>query len=253
MASTRAVLVDAQPVVRLGLRQALEADGVDVVGEAATAVAGRDLVCSTRSDVAVVDLELPDGSGVEVIRQVRAVNARVACIVFTSLRSQDAFFQSVSAGAAGFLLKDTPPHAVVAAVRDVASGVSLITRRLLDDLVPHDPPRDEILLAGFTPRERRILGWLASGLTNREIAAELELSEKTVRNHVSTMLGKAGMRNRTQLAAAVARVRTTRKPGPPDLAATSRAGHHDRHPVVARPRRRGVAAPNRGHLPALHA
>ena len=251
MAPARAVLVDNHPVVRLGLRQALEADGVEVVGEAATAVAGRELIRAVRPNVALVDLQLPDGTGVEMIRQVRAVNPRVACIVFTSLASQDAFFQSVSAGAAGFLLKDTTPDAVAGAVRDVASGRSLITRRVLDDLVARDPADDDVLLAGFTPREQRILGWLAAGLTNREIAAELGLSEKTVRNHVSTMLGKAGMRNRTQLAAAVAR----RDGGPRQLPSRGMPrGHvHDRHPVVARPRRRGVPGPSRARVQALHA
>ena len=251
MTTTRAVLVDNHPVVRLGLRQALEADGVVVVGEAATALAGRDLIRTLSPDVAVIDLELADGSGIEVIRQVRAANPQVACLVFTSRCTQDAFFQSVSAGAAGFLSKDTAPDAVVGAVRDVADGRSLITRRALDELVAADPARDDILVAHFTPRERRILGWLASGLTNREIAKELGLSEKTVRNHVSTMLGKTGMRNRTQLAAAVARVH-----GGQPLAADGRAHRvagHARHPVVARPRRHGLPAPSRARVPALPA
>jgi DNA-binding NarL/FixJ family response regulator len=207
----RIVIVDPQPVVRRGLRSTLEDAGLRVVGEASTAAEARELVRATIPDVAIIDPQLPDGSGIELLRGVRSEVPRTACIVFTSLADDETFFQSVVAGAAAWLFKDARPDELLDAVHRSATGASLIRREILDELRarPSDVP-DDVLFANFTPRERRILGHLVTGQTNREIAREVRLAEKTVRNHVSTMLGKAGMRNRTQLAAAVARMRTPR-------------------------------------------
>lgn len=205
----RVVIIDAQPVVRCGLRSTLETNGIRVVGEAATVASARELVRATAPDVAIIDLRLPDGPGIELMRDVRSELPRTACIVFTSLLDDEAFFQSVVAGAAAFLFRDASPDVLVAAVRGAAAGASLIRREVLDELRARssEVPED-VLFPNLTPRERRILGHLVAGQTNREIAREIRLAEKTVRNHVSTMLGKTGMRNRTQLAAAVARMRT---------------------------------------------
>lgn len=203
--------MDDHPIVRSGLRRDLEADNVEVIGEAGSAAEARDVILELKPDVAIVDLRLPDGSGVEVVRYVRSQNPHIACIVFTSFSEDDAFFQAVVAGAAGFLLKDAAPETVLDHVRRAAAGESLIRPELLDELRarPAEVP-DNVLFSNLSPQERRILGLVTSGATNREIAENLSLAEKTVRNYVSNILGKVGMKNRTQLAAAVARMRSPR-------------------------------------------
>lgn len=203
--------MDDHPIVRSGLRRDLEAADVEVMGEAGSAGEARDLILDLKPDVAIVDLRLPDGSGVEVVRHVRSQDPRIACIVFTSFSEDDAFFQAVVAGAAGFLLKDAAPATIIDHVRRAANGESLIRPELLDELRarPAEVP-DNVLFSNLSPQERRILGLVTSGATNREIAENLSLAEKTVRNYVSNILGKVGMKNRTQLAAAVARMRSSR-------------------------------------------
>ncbi len=212
----RVFLLDDHTVIREGIRGILERQpGMDVVGEAGTVKQAKQLLEVTRPDVAIIDVRLPDGNGIEVIRDARSHHPETRCVIFTSFADDEAFFQSVVAGSSGYLVKDVEPEELVASVRVVAEGRSLIRRELIDDLRRRAnalPPEDE-LLAGLTGQERRILGMVTDGMTNREIAGQLSLAEKTVRNYVSNLLGKLGMKNRTQMATYVAR-RITHGGGP---------------------------------------
>lgn len=203
----RVFVVDDHAVVREGLRSSLSArPDIDVVGEAGSAAEAVRGIVDRRPDVALVDVRLPDGSGIEVIRDVRSRIPSLRCIVFTSFADDEAFFHSVVAGSSGYVVKDAPLAEVVDSIRTVAAGGSLIRREVIDDLRrrSRSVPADDELLANLTAQERRILEMVTQGMTNREVAAELSLAEKTVRNYVSNILSKVGMKNRTQLAAYVA-------------------------------------------------
>lgn len=207
--AVRVFVVDDHDVVRDGVRMVLEAsEAIVLVGEASTGTEGLSSILRERPDVAIVDVRLPDASGVDVIREVHSHAPEVRCVVFTSYTDETAFLQSVLAGAAGYLSKDVGREQLVAAVRSVAAGASLIDRNTLEELRarPEEPPAADVLLSRLTPHEHRILHMVARGQTNREIATALGLAEKTIRNYVSNILTKVGMRNRTQLAAYVAQV-----------------------------------------------
>jgi two-component system, NarL family, response regulator DevR len=200
-------LLDDHGVVRAGLRQVLSAaPDIQVVGEAATARGAAEAIVASLPDVAIIDVRLRDGSGIDVARHVRSIAPSVRCVMFTAFAGEDAFLRSVVAGASGYLAKDADPDQVVSAVRRVAAGESLIDRSMLDDLRSRELPASAFngLLDALTPHERRILDLIAKGRTNREIAERLHLAEKTIRNAVSTILSKVGVRNRTQLAVFVA-------------------------------------------------
>lgn len=205
---TGVYLVDDHALLRAGLRATLEeVDGLRVVGEAGDVPSALRGIEETRPDVALLDVRLPGGNGIELAREVRSRTSATRCIILTSFAEHEAFYQALMAGAHGFLLKDVPSAELVSAIQRVASGESLLTTTALDALravTPHLPPDDE-LLGGLTPREREILDLIAQGRTNREIAEELFLAEKTVRNYVSNLLSKLGMRNRTQVAAYIVR------------------------------------------------
>lgn len=204
---TTVFVVDDHAVVRDGVRALLEeTGGFTVVGDAGDVAQGVRGILQLNPDVALVDVRLPDGSGVEAVREVRSHGARTRFVMFTSFRNEEAFYQSVVAGACGFLIKDVPRVDVVNAVRTAAAGGSLIRRELIDSLEAQarSLPAEDELLVGLTPRERVILQLITEGRTNREIAESLFLAEKTVRNYVSNVLAKLGMKNRTQVAAYVA-------------------------------------------------
>lgn len=205
---TRVFVVDDHEVVREGVARAVEGDdGFELVGVAEGIRGTAAAIRAAGTDVAIVDVRLRDGSGIELVRDVRSDSPGIRCIVFTSYRSDEAFFQSTVAGASGFVLKDEPLDSVLRAIQRVAAGESLMTPELLDELRRDDEvlrPEEEILW-GLTSQERRLLKLITQGLTNREIAAAMSLAEKTVRNYVSNVLAKLGMRNRTELAAHVAR------------------------------------------------
>jgi two-component system response regulator DevR len=205
--SYRVMVVDDHDVVRAGVRRALSGvEDIDLIAEAATAAEGLRGILAARPDIALVDVRLPDGSGVELVREIQSRQPQTRCIIFTSAADDEAFFQSVVAGCAGYLVKDVSIPDLVDAIRTVARGGSLVKREVIDDLrrrarsVPIEPD----LFRHLTGQEQRILHMVTQGMTNREIAAELSLAEKTVRNYVSNILGKVGMKNRTQLAAYVA-------------------------------------------------
>jgi two-component system response regulator DevR len=211
MSPTRVFLLDDHEIVRRGLRELLEAeDDLVVVGEAGTAADALTGIPATSPDVAVLDVRLPDGNGVEVCREIRSGHPEVQCLMLTSYADDEALFSAILAGAAGYVLKQVRGTDLVDAIRRVAQGQSLldpnVTARVLERLrTPQAPdPADD--LSSLTEQERRILDHIAEGLTNRQIGERMYLAEKTVKNYVSNVLMKLGMSRRSEAAAYAARL-----------------------------------------------
>ncbi len=201
-------LVDDHEVVRRGLRELLSAEAdIEIVGDAGTAAQGIRGILATRPDVAVIDGRLPDGTGVEVCRTVRAALPDTRALVLTSYDDDEALFNAIAAGASGYLLKEVSGTDLVDAVRRVAAGQSLLdpslTSRVLDRMRNGDVSD---VLARLTDQERRIVLLVGEGLTNRQIGERLGLAEKTVKNHVSRLLAKLGLERRTQAAVLVTKL-----------------------------------------------
>ncbi|MFF3612516.1 response regulator [Streptomyces sp. NPDC002580] len=204
-------LLDDHEMVRRGVHELLSSeDDIEVVGEAGTAADALARIPATRPDVAVLDVRLPDGSGVEVCREIRSGNAGTNCLMLTSYADDEALFDAIMAGASGYVLKDIRGAELLAAVRDVAAGKSLLdpvaTARVLERLRDTGAPKSDDGLARLTDQERRILDLIGEGLTNRGIGERLNLAEKTIKNYVSSLLSKLGMQRRSQAAAYVARI-----------------------------------------------
>jgi DNA-binding NarL/FixJ family response regulator len=202
-------LLDDHEIVRRGVRDLLEAEpDIEVVGEAGTAASALARIPALRPRVAVLDVRLPDGDGVTVCREIRSRMPSVACLMLTSFGDDEALFDAIMAGAAGYVLKQIRGTDLVGAVRTVAAGRSLldpeaasrVMRRMRDQAAHADP------LAGLTGQERRILELIGDGFTNRQIGEQMFLAEKTVKNYVSALYAKLGMERRTQAAAYAARV-----------------------------------------------
>jgi DNA-binding NarL/FixJ family response regulator len=200
----RIFLLDDHEIVRRGLRDLFEAAGdFLVVGESGSAVEAQSRIPALRPDVAVLDGRLPDGSGVDVCRNIRSVDPSIRALILTSYDDDEALFAAIMAGAAGYVLKQIAGTALVDAVRRVAAGQSLldpaVTQRVLERLRsgPDNQP-DE--LSELTAQERKVLELIAEGLTNRQIAERIFLAEKTVKNYVSSILMKLGLERRTQAA-----------------------------------------------------
>jgi DNA-binding NarL/FixJ family response regulator len=212
-APLRVFLLDDHELVRRGVRELLESEGdIEVVGEAASAAEAMVRVPAVRPQVAVLDVRLPDGDGVTVCRDLRSQLPELACLMLTSFSDDDALLGAVMAGASGYVLKDIRGGDLVGAVRTVAAGGSLLDARStahvmarLRDKQAADP------LDVLTEQERRILDLIGEGLTNRQIGERLFLAEKTVKNHVSSVLSKLGLQRRTQAAVLV----TERRQGRP--------------------------------------
>ncbi|MBT2493949.1 response regulator transcription factor [Streptomyces sp. ISL-96] len=212
-------LVDDHEVVRRGVHELLSVeDDIEVVGEAGTAAESLVRIPATRPDVAVLDVRLPDGSGVEVCREVRSRNEDIKCLMLTSFADDEALFDAIMAGASGYVLKAIRGNELLAAVRDVAAGKSLLdpvaTARVLERLRSGNGSTgagaaagssNDSRLSNLTEQERKILDLLGEGLTNRVIGERLHLAEKTIKNYVSSLLSKLGMERRSQAAAYVAR------------------------------------------------
>jgi DNA-binding NarL/FixJ family response regulator len=199
----RVFLLDDHEVVRRGLRDLLEADGdIEVVGESGLAQEATRRIPALRPDVAVLDGRLPDGSGIDVCRDIRSAHPEIAALILTSYDDDEALFAAIMAGAAGYVLKQIRGNDLVDAVRRVAAGQSLldpaVTAQVLERL-RQGPPQDAAL-APLTDQERRILELIADGLTNRQIGEQMFLAEKTVKNYVSSILAKLGLERRTQAA-----------------------------------------------------
>jgi DNA-binding NarL/FixJ family response regulator len=201
-------LLDDHEIVRRGLRDLLEAEGdIEVIGEASTAAEAVGRVHALDPDVAVLDVRLEEGNGIEACRDIRSLHPRTACLILTSFSDDEALFQAIMAGAAGYLLKQIRTTDLVDAVRRVAAGQNLldpaVTARVLERL-RRGPQQDE-RLARLTDQEHQVLELLAEGLTNRQIGERLHLAEKTVKNYVTSLLSKMGMTRRTEAAVYAAR------------------------------------------------
>ncbi|GAB88817.1 response regulator [Gordonia rhizosphera] len=208
----RVYLVDDHELVRRGLRDLLgTAEDLEVVGEAASVGEARVGILATRPDVAVLDVRLPDGSGVELCRDIRAAEPSVHCLMLTSYADDDALLAAVLAGASGFVLKQILGHNLVAAVRTVGKGGSLLddrsTAALLAKLRAGKTATAADPLAELTSQEREVFNLIGDGLTNRQIAERMFLAEKTIKNYVSRILAKLDMQRRTQVAVMATKIR----------------------------------------------
>ncbi|MEU3793359.1 response regulator [Streptomyces fructofermentans] len=204
-------LLDDHEVVRRGVHELLSMeDDIEVVGEAGTAADALARIPATHPDVAVLDVRLPDGSGVEVCRDIRSRDEGIKCLILTSYADDEALFDAIMAGASGYVLKAIRGDELLSAIRDVAAGKSLLdpeaTARVLERLREGGGAKGDTRLASLTDQERRILDLIGEGLTNRVIGDRLHLAEKTIKNYVSSLLSKLGMERRAQAAAYVARL-----------------------------------------------
>jgi two-component system response regulator DevR len=208
-ATTRIFLLDDHEVVRRGIAELLAAvPGFEIVGEAGTVEQALPRVLATKPDVAILDARLPDGSGIDVCRDIRSALPSTYCLILTSYDDQDAVLSAVLAGASGYVLKEVRTSGLVDAIQQAALGRSLIDPAVIAqvmDRVRDGSPTDN-RLAALTTREREVLGLIAEGLSNRQIGERMFLAEKTVKNYVSSLLSKLGMERRTQAAVFAAEV-----------------------------------------------
>lgn len=197
----RVFLVDDHEVVRRGIADLINAEAdLEVVGEASTARQAVARVAATLPDVAVLDVRLPDGSGIDVCRAIRSKNPTVQCLIFTAFDDDEATYAAVLAGASGYVLKDIRGQRLIESIRRVALGETLVTRTVAAHVVTALGTDRTEPAATLTARERQVLELISQGLTNRQIGEHLDLAEKTVKNYVSGLLGKLGMQRRTQAA-----------------------------------------------------
>jgi two-component system, NarL family, response regulator DevR len=209
MAPIRVFLLDDHEIVRRGLADliGLEKD-MEVVGEAGSVHDALVRIPATRPDVAVLDVRLPDGSGVEVCREIRSTLPEVSALMLTSYSDDEALFDAIMAGASGYVLKEIRGNDLIEAIRQVAAGNSLLdpvaTARVLDRMRNGD--RHDPRLDALSEQERRILELIGEGMTNRQIGDQMHLAEKTIKNYVSSLFAKLGMERRTQAAAFAARL-----------------------------------------------
>ncbi|MGD9618478.1 MAG: response regulator [Mycolicibacterium sp.] len=207
-------LVDDHEVVRRGLIDLLNADSeLEVVGEAGSVAQAMARIPALQPDVAVLDVRLPDGNGIELCRDLLSLLPNLRCLMLTSFTSDEAMLDAVLAGASGYVIKDIKGMELAAAIKDVGAGRSLLDNRaaaalmakLRSDAHHRDP------LSGLSDQERVLLDLLGEGLTNKQIAARMFLAEKTVKNYVSRLLAKLGMERRTQAAVFISRLDQTRR------------------------------------------
>ena len=206
---TTVLLVDDQSLLRMGFRMILEAeDDIEVVGEAADGESGAAMALATSPEVVLMDVRMPRLDGIAATERIVRGGSSAKVLILTTFDLDEYVFAGLRAGASGFLLKDTPPADLVAAIRTVAAGEAVLapkaTRRLLDRFVPllqtsaTDPAHRRDVLAELTGREREVFALVAAGHSNREIATELHLSEGTVKIHVGRVLAKLDLRDRVQ-------------------------------------------------------
>ncbi|GGJ23286.1 UNVERIFIED_ORG: DNA-binding NarL/FixJ family response regulator [Paenarthrobacter nicotinovorans] len=198
----RVFILDDHELVRRGLQELLEGEGFVVVGMSGSAEEATRRIPALRPDVAVLDARLPDGTGIEVCRDVRSVDPGLHCLILTSYDDEQALRAAVLAGAAGYVLKEIGGTDLLGALRKAAHGESLfdeaVKTRIVQGLTT--PKRQDPRTASLTPQERRVLEYVGQGMTNRQIGEEMLLAEKTVKNYVSSLLAKLGFERRTQAA-----------------------------------------------------
>jgi two-component system response regulator DevR len=196
-------LLDDHEIVRRGIRELLESEGdIAVVGESGSAVEAASRIPALRPDVAILDGRLPDGTGIDVCREIRSVDPSIHALILTSYDDDEALFASIMAGAAGYVLKQVRGNDLIDTVRRVAAGQSMldpaVTAQVLERV--RNGPQVDPSLEQLTSQEQRILELIGEGMTNRQIASTLFLAEKTVKNYVSSLLAKLGLSSRTQAA-----------------------------------------------------
>jgi DNA-binding NarL/FixJ family response regulator len=199
----RVFLLDDHEMVREGICNLLESDDdIEIVGQAATVAEALSRIPLTKPDVAILDVRLEDGSGIEVCRDIRSTHPEIVCLMLTSFADDEALYASVMAGAAGYVLKQIRSRDLIEDVKKVAGGASLMDPRVVARVVERiaNPPKLFSELSVLSPQERRLLEFIAEGLTNRQIAESMFLSEKTVKNYVTGLLNKLHMNNRTEAA-----------------------------------------------------
>lgn len=199
----RVFLLDDHELVREGIRSLLESDPeIEVVGEATTAAQALTRVPLADPDVAILDVRLEDGSGIEVCRELRSANSDLTCLMLTSFADDDALYASVMAGAAGYVLKQIKARDLIEDVKRVAAGESLMDPRAVARVVQRisNPPQADPAMASLSPQEQRILDHIAEGKTNKQIAESMFLAEHTVKNYVTGLLRKLKMSSRTEAA-----------------------------------------------------
>ena len=208
----RVVVVDDHEVVRTGIRTAIEqgssSRGCQVVGEAATVAEAREVIDRAEPDIAILDVVLPDGDGIQLCREIRARHPGTACVLLTSFPEPRGMLSAALAGAAAYLAKDRSSSDLLGILSAVADGERLLdpdtVAALLDELTAS--PSDDALLSGLTPQERRVFELIGQGLSNRQIARQLHLAERTVKNYTSRMLAKLDMERRSEAAVLSARL-----------------------------------------------
>jgi len=199
----RVFLLDDHEMVREGICNFLETDSdIEVVGQAATVAEAFARIPLARPDVAILDVRLEDGSGIEVCREIRSTHPEISCLMLTSFADDEALYASVMAGAAGYVLKQIRARDLIDDVKKVASGASLMDPRAVARVVERiaNPSKASLALSVLSPQERRLLDFIAQGLTNRQIAEAMFLSEKTIKNYMTGLLTKLDMNNRTEAA-----------------------------------------------------
>lgn len=209
-------LVDDHEVVRRGLVDLLGADPeLDVVSEAGSVAEAMARVPAARPDVAVLDVRLPDGNGIELCRDLLSRMPDLRCLILTSYTSDEAMLDAILAGASGYVVKDIKGMELARAVKDVGAGRSLLDNRAAAALMAklRGAAEKQDPLSGLTDQERTLLGLLSEGLTNKQIADRMFLAEKTVKNYVSRLLAKLGMERRTQAAVFATELKRSRPPG----------------------------------------
>jgi DNA-binding NarL/FixJ family response regulator len=202
-------LVDDHEVVRRGLRDLIESEAdIQVIGEAGSCAEGLQGILAKRPDVAILDVRLPDGTGIEICRDLRSMAPEIHTLMLTSYADDEALFSAVMAGAHGYLLKDIRSTDLVSSIRKVASGESLLDQAAIDGVRKKLQAGSAAyaMLEDLTDQETRVLELIGEGMSNRQIAEHMHLAEKTVKNYVSSVLAKLGMERRSQAAAFIARL-----------------------------------------------
>jgi two-component system response regulator DevR len=215
----RVFILDDHELVRRGLQELLEGEGFLVVGSSGSAVEATRRIPALHPDVCVLDARLPDGTGIEVCRGVRSVDSSLNCVILTSYDDEQALWGAVLAGARGYVLKEIGGTDLIGALRRAAAGESIFAKGVAEGasvgMADHLGEAEEVdpRMSSLTPQERRVLELVGGGLTNRQIAAEMFLAEKTVKNYVSSLLAKLGFERRTQAAVFIASPAWSMAPG----------------------------------------
>ncbi|WP_086824045.1 response regulator transcription factor [Allokutzneria sp. NRRL B-24872] len=214
--TTKVFLVDDHEIVRRGIADLLETEpGFEVVGEASSVAEALARIPACSPDVAVLDVRLPDGDGIQLCRELRSRLPELNCLMLTSFGDDEALFNAIMAGASGYVLKQVLGTDLVTAIGTVAAGQSLLDARATTALLNRIRREQETVdpLRELSEQERTVLELIGEGLTNREIAGRMYLAEKTVKNYVSHLLAKLGMSRRTQVAVLATELRTKHQPG----------------------------------------